>query len=97
MPVPPGDLAWQESQGQEWAVEDRGISELGAIYYSTPVFVEEKLRALPLPLLMLGGKEVFLFWGGFFGEEDGPELASVPIILYFVYGTPPQRGLVSSV
>lgn len=62
MPVPPGDQAWQESrQGCERIVEPQNFrtwSHLGAIY-STAILVEDKLRPLPLPLLMVCGKEFF--------------------------------------
>ena len=39
----------------------------------------------------------FFFLFSFLMGKIGPELTSMPIFLYFVYGMPPQHGLVSGV
>ena len=36
-----------------------------------------------------------MFFCLFLVRKIGPELTSVPIFLYFVYGSPPQPGLMS--
>ena len=36
-----------------------------------------------------------LFFEGVFLRKIGPELTSVPNFFYFIYGMPPQQGLIS--